>query len=244
MTPLQRTRLEKAAADCGFELTPDLQGGGLVLRSAQFPESITIEPLSDTAFMLRADSATMLAGLSGAAERAQVDGYDALYIALERAAATARTLPNRVAERFREATESLPRSTEAERLVVQRVGQQLFRDALLDYWQGRCPVTGLAIPGLLRASHIKPWAACDDDNERLDVYNGLLLAPQLDALFDGGWATFESTGELRLAAGLDQDAVEALGLVRPLKTISLVERHQRYLAFHRVHIFRGDMTRR
>lgn len=238
MTPLQRSRLEKAAADCGFELTPELQGTGLVLRSAQFPESIAVEPLTGTTFTLRPDSAAMLAGPTGEAERSQVDGYDALYIALERAAAIARTLPNRVAEQFRQATASLPRSTEAERLVVQRVGQQLFRNALLDYWQGRCPVTGLAIPGLLRASHIKPWAACDDDNERLDVYNGLLLAPQLDALFDAGWATFDSTGELRLAAGLDPAAREALGLERPLKTISLVERHQIYLAFHREHVFR------
>ena len=81
-----------------------------------------------------------------------------------------------------------------------------------------------------------------DDNERLDVYNGLLLAPHLDALFDAGWATFDSTGELRLAAGLDPAAREALGLVRPLKIISLVERHQIYLAFHREHVFRGVLV--
>jgi len=47
-------------------------------------------------------------------------------------------------------------------------------------------VTGLAMSKLLRASHIKPWAACAADAERLDVYNGLLLAPHLDALFDAG----------------------------------------------------------
>ena len=244
MTPLQRARIEKAAADCGFELTPEVQGGGLVLRSVQFPESIAVEPLSDTTFLLRSANVAVLVGLNPATECVQVDGYDGLYVALERAGATARTLPNRIADRFREATASLPRSTEVERLVIQRVGQQLFRDALLDYWQGRCPVTGLAIPGLLRASHIKPWAACDDDNERLDVYNGLLLAPQVDALFDGGWATFEPTGELRLALDVDHEAIEALGLVRRLQTVGLAERHQSYLAFHRTHVFRDRRTGR
>lgn len=34
MTPMTRTRLEKAAADCGFELSPELVDGVLVYRSA------------------------------------------------------------------------------------------------------------------------------------------------------------------------------------------------------------------
>jgi len=60
---------------------------------------------------------------------------------------------------------------------------------LLDLWEGRCAVTGLAVPELLRASHIKPWADCETDAERLDVYNGFLLAPHLDAAFDLGFIT-------------------------------------------------------
>ena len=50
------------------------------------------------------------------------------------------------------------RTTEAERLVVQRIGQNIFRAALMDYWGGRCPITGITDPELLRASHIVPWA--------------------------------------------------------------------------------------
>jgi len=61
-----------------------------------------------------------------------------------------------VADAFRIETADLPRSTEAERWVVQRVGQDLFRAALLDFWQGRCCITGLDVDELLRASHIKP----------------------------------------------------------------------------------------
>lgn len=75
---------------------------------------------------------------------------------------------NRVADAFRQQTAKMPATTEAERLVVQRVGQNLFRQALLDFWHGQCAVTGLAVPELLRASHIKPWAQCATDNERLE----------------------------------------------------------------------------
>jgi hypothetical protein len=47
MIPLDRARLEKAAADCGFELTPVLElGGALVLRSAMFPESVVVSILA------------------------------------------------------------------------------------------------------------------------------------------------------------------------------------------------------
>lgn len=66
-------------------------------------------------------------------------------------------------------------------MVVQRAGQDLFRQGLLDFWEGRCAVTGLAVPELLQSSHIKPWADCDTDSERLDIWNGFLLAPHLDA---------------------------------------------------------------
>jgi len=49
----------------------------------------------------------------------------------------------------------------------------------MDYWQGRCPLTGISDPALLRASHIVPWAECETDAQRLDVHNGLLLAALL-----------------------------------------------------------------
>ena len=41
-------------------------------------------------------------------------------------------------------------------MVRQRVGQNKFRDAMMDYWGGACAVTGVAIPEVLRASHASP----------------------------------------------------------------------------------------
>ena len=238
MTPLQRVRLEKAAADCGFEMTPLAHIGGMELRSALFPESVVVRPTDDLSFEVSASNALILSNVSdGAVHVAR--GFGELYDVLRAAAAHARNLPNRVAESFRRQTAGLPRSTEVERLVIQRVGQNLFRASLLDYWQGRCSVSGLAIAELLRASHIKPWALCADDDERLDVFNGFLLAPHLDALFDAGLITVDLDGIVRVSARLEREDIERLGLPESMRICGLHDCHCRYLAFHRANIWRG-----
>lgn len=237
MPPFVRTRLEKAAADCGFERTPEFLNGALVLRSAQFPETVTVESLGDDVFALRASVPMLLPAPQVEGGAIHAHGWSELYDVLEKAAATARNMLNRIAQKFHQATGAMPKSTEAERLVVQRVGQNLFRAALLDYWQGRCCVTGLAVPELLRASHIKPWSKCDSDEERLDVFNGLLLAPHLDALFDGGWLTFTPDGAALWSAALARDARALLGVPMEMKLTGLRAQHLRYLAFHRESIF-------
>jgi putative restriction endonuclease len=63
----------------------------------------------------------------------------------------------------------------------------------MDYWGGRCPLTGITEPVLLRASHILPWAQSTDE-QRLDVYNGLLLSALWDAAFDAGLVSFGDNG--------------------------------------------------
>jgi putative restriction endonuclease len=236
--PFERTRLEKAAADCGFDLSPELVDGELVFRSAQFPETITVAPVSDDSFVLQASTSILLPVRQESEGRVAVHGWNALYQALDKAAAIARTMPNRVAQKFFQATATMPKTTEVERSVVRRVGQDLFRIALLDYWQGRCCVTGLAVPQLLRASHIQPWALCDTDEQRLDVYNGLLLSPNLDALFDGGWITFGPTGMIAVANALPPTALDLLGLGENSKIHGLNPSHSAYMEFHRVKVFR------
>lgn len=237
MNPIERTRLEKAASDCGFELSPDMDEGALILRSAHFPEHVSVHSQGNDVFVLRSDQALLLP--TSMSDGLFVYGWDDLYQVLEKAAAIARTMPNRVAEKFHSAIAGLPRSTEVERLVVQRVGQDLFRSALLDFWGDACCITGLAIPELLKASHIKPWARCDSDEERLDVFNGLLLAPHLDALFDGGWLTVEDTGRVRFSTQMVGVAMEQLGLPKMLEVRGLSKAHFPYLAYHREEIFKG-----
>jgi predicted restriction endonuclease len=45
----------------------------------------------------------------------------------------------------------------------------------------------------LRASHIVPWADCDDE-QRLDIHNGLLLSALWDGAFDQGLVSFADDG--------------------------------------------------
>ncbi|KGV24543.1 HNH endonuclease [Burkholderia pseudomallei] len=231
MTPLERLRLEKASADCGFERTPILlNDGGMELRSALFPEAIFVH-IQNSGFRVSASTAALLDGASNST--VSVVDLDRLYAVLQRASAIGRTMPNRVADQFRRATKHLPQTTEAERLAVQRVGQDLYRGALMDYWQGCCCVTGLAVPALLRASHIKPWAKCQSDDERLDVFNGLLLAPHIDALFDGGWISFSDQGSLLVSDALPSAARAQLGVSPEWSIRNLKPAHAPYLMFHR-----------
>lgn len=232
LNPLVRIRVEKAAADSGFELSTSWSGTTATLRSVQFPESVSVRFIGSDAFVVSASNPAVLPRM-GEAGVINVSGWSALYDVLGKTAATARTLPDRVAQQFIQETARLPQSTEAERWVVQRVGQDLFRKALLDYWQGKCCVTGLAVEGLLRASHIKPWSKCDTTEERLDVFNGLLLAPHVDALFDGGWISFADDGAVLVSPMLGAKAREALGVSTGWSVVGFSPAHLHYLAHHR-----------
>lgn len=249
--PLARARLEKSLADHGFDLTPVFENDWLAGRSTQHPATVWLHyDLDDVIRLAAAHSGiravlmkegmvcTGGAGLPvGAIWVTQATGFNDFYALLGRFAALARSLPNQVAKRFVEATKTLPTTTEAERLVVQRIGQNLFREALIDYWQGKCALAGLDVVPLLRASHIKPWADCVSDEERLDVFNGLLLAPHLDALFDGGWITFDEGGELRISPRLSTHQQKLIGLTAIPTAIALAPEHQFYLAHHREKVF-------
>ena len=101
--------------------------------------------------------------------------------------------------------------TERDAVVKARLGQGRFRADLLAAWGGQCAVTGIGIPALLRASHIKPWR--DSNNtERLDRHNGLLLVANLDAAFDAGLITFQDDGSMTASSMLGAHPEEALGI--------------------------------
>lgn len=119
--------------------------------------------------------------------------------------------------------------TEKARLVQTRMGQGLFRQKLIDYWKG-CSVTGYEDSRLLVASHIKPWRE-STNGERLDVFNGLLLVPNLDAAFDQGLITFDEAGRIIISPKLAHP--EKLD-ISPNAYVRLENAHQPYMAFHRL----------
>ena len=87
--------------------------------------------------------------------------------------------------------------TERQAIVKSRIGQGQFRENLLSKY-GKCVITGVNIPQVLVASHIKPWAVCDN-RERLDVNNGLILSATYDRLFDSGLISFNEYGNLLIS---------------------------------------------
>jgi predicted restriction endonuclease len=80
-------------------------------------------------------------------------------------------------------------STETSASVRVRRGQQFFRQTILNAYGVRCCVSGINVPRLLVASHIKPWY--DFPKERLDPRNGLCLSSLHDAAFDDGLITLD-----------------------------------------------------
>lgn len=123
--------------------------------------------------------------------------------------------------------------TERTREVRQRIGQDVFREALIELWQGRCALSCVALPSaLLRASHAKPWAMAND-MERLDPFNGLLLAVQYDALFDQGLIAFNGDGTLLVAPSVSPEARTLMRLNERQKLRSVLPGHKEYLDFHR-----------
>lgn len=159
-----------------------------------------------------------------------------LYSVLPRVYQLSASLPDMPLRVFEDKIRGLPRSTEAERLVVQRVGQDVFRASLIEYWQGRCPLTGISDPVLLRASHIVPWSKCASDEERLDVYNGLLLSALWDAAFDQGLVSFDVSGVPVFSPTLSAEGRASLTWVEP---IPLTDHHRERMTWHRENLFLG-----
>lgn len=156
-----------------------------------------------------------------------------LYHGLERVYQLSSSLPDLPLAEFTEKTDRLPRSTEAERLVIQRVGQDIFRNALLKYWNGRCPLTGISSHALLRASHIVPWAECDDDAHRLNVHNGLLLSALWDSAFDAGMVSFDDSGAALMHPSLTTHDRNHLLNGLTVHLTALKPQHMKNLARHR-----------
>jgi hypothetical protein len=251
LSPITASRLEKVAADNGFDRELPREGHWLPFASTQCPLRIWLGTFSDALLLAAFSQQNVTVALGdygtplaaplpiGALGGRSVTEIPALHRLLARAFQLSKTLPDELLHTFQKEVAGLPRTTEAERLVVERVGQDVFRKGLIDFWEGRCAITGLAVPELLRASHIKPWADCDSDAQRLDVYNGILLAPNLDAAFDRGFMTVADDGEVIWAGSMGEEARRALGVAGPLRVRKLADGHRAYLPWHRTKVFRG-----
>ena len=125
-------------------------------------------------------------------------------------------------------------ATERHDLVKCRIGQGTFRQKLIALWKA-CAVTGYADIGLLVASHIKPWRN-STNAERLNPFNGLLLTPNLDRVFDAGLITFRPDGLIELSPLLSNPM--QLGVQTGMR-LALASEHEHFMTFHRTAVFRS-----
>lgn len=126
--------------------------------------------------------------------------------------------------------------TVREQIVKSRIGQGEFRRNVIRLW-GSCSVTGLNNIGLLRASHIKPWKE-STNKERLNPFNGLLLTPNYDVLFDKGYITFRNNGQVIISQKLSPFALKVFDVNEELKLRSIFPKNKEYLEFHRSEVFK------
>ena len=132
--------------------------------------------------------------------------------------------------------------TEISRMVRTRRVQEFFRDAVLISYQNRCALSDIALPELLNASHIIPWAV--DTRRRADPRNGIALNALYDRAFDRGLITFDESFRTVLSRRLRS------GHPSPLHRLALLKLEGRKLrvpnrfapdpaaiAYHRENVF-------
>lgn len=124
---------------------------------------------------------------------------------------------------------------EKESIILSRIGQGEFRENVIKHWRA-CAITGFSDERFLIASHIKPWKD-SNSNEKIDKYNGILLLPTYDKLFDLGFISFSDTGKILISPNLTN--LNMLGLHEDLK-IKIAPEHIKYLQYHRLHIFKAE----
>ncbi|MDD5461532.1 MAG: HNH endonuclease [Methylococcales bacterium] len=250
MNPLQRVLIEKAGHEHGFENVISGPDNEVLLGSARHRTQASISLHDDT--WLLAFSSGLLSG-ELARSFPNVERFNGKFVAtsldkleklLRRAAALAQSLPNQAVvdyeKQVNKALAELPKNgTEIERMVRQRVGQNTFRSAMMDYWGSACAVTGITFFEVLRASHAKPWANCVSDAERLDVFNGFLLSANLDALFDRFLITFNDDGTMLVSSKLTMDQRISLGLNSAFSLRWVAKEHKHYLQYHRTIFIEG-----
>lgn len=128
---------------------------------------------------------------------------------------------------------AIPPGINVQRLAWVRKNHNLFAAAVRAHWNDRCAVHDNAMPGLLIASHIRPWS--DNPAQRTDPDNGILLSIPLDALFDAFLISFDNCGNLLAHPSLDDETRSAFGIQTGmrLREGKLTERMREHLAVPR-----------
>jgi len=122
---------------------------------------------------------------------------------------------------------------EARAIVKVRLRQTEFKANLFGLWQG-CSLKGLDVNArYLVASHILPWSK-SSDTQKISKYNGFLLPPNYDYLFDRHLASFSDDGSILLQETEEtQNFYGILGIDSEARLKMVFPRNIPYLKKHR-----------
>lgn len=122
----------------------------------------------------------------------------------------------------------------------QRRGQQKFRRALLENDTYGCRIKHCKIsePSFLTASHILSWKD-SDAKQKVDKFNGLLLCPTHDFLFDNYLISFNDDGTIIISKAIDPILYKDFNIDENTK-INVYEENKKYLRQHRNRFYKKE----
>jgi hypothetical protein len=232
--------IENAANNSGWE-NAEVAEDEVVLSSSLCDGPVQVKSIPGAGYSLTFVAPLLAEKMTveyGASALSHIAGFDALTSILKRASVIASSLPQSPYKEYMEQIKRLD-ITDTERLAVEkeRIGQELYRNALLRFWNYRCVLTGVDQQELLVASHAKPWAACSTPEERLNVFNGFIFEARFDRLFDQGFISFDDQGLIMISPKLSMENRKALGLDTSMAIKGIESAHRPFLAYHREHVF-------
>lgn len=116
-----------------------------------------------------------------------------------------------------------------------------FRASIFANYEGACAISGITVPSLLIASHLKPYNRCRSQAERTSIRNGVLLSPLYDMALDKGLITIDKN--LYIHVSHELDIYTNSGPLRKLEGVKL--RNSRFtpslefIEFHNMEVFRA-----
>ena len=139
-----------------------------------------------------------------------------------------------------------PEGGEREATTIQRINQSYFRNSLLSNYRHTCCITGIRIPSMLIASHIKPWKA-STPAEKIAASNGLLLNAFHDRAFDQGLISIDDDYRIMVNHDKvmhspinDQWLYDFEG--RRITLPSISQPSHEFIEYHHKHIFLTEAT--
>ena len=121
-----------------------------------------------------------------------------------------------------------------------------FRQAVRATYNGKCYISGCELQGILVASHIKPFSACRDENERTTPENGIYLNTFYDRAFDTGLMTITPHRKIQISSIVKRQARDSFTRTwllaldgQQLPTIPRFAPRKEFLEYHNEIIFKG-----